>query len=172
MSILRRIKAIPLELSEAQKFIDELHRHHKSSHRDKFRIGAEIDGKLVAVIQVGRPVSRILDDGKTLEVLRLCSNGEKDVCSFLYSRAARVAKEMGYSKIITYILETENGTSLKASGWHKEADNVGGKHWDVPSRPRNISETQMMFDENMNIVCEKAKYPVGCKKQRWCKDLN
>lgn len=158
------LEAIPLELKEAQAFINENHRHHIASHRDKYRVGAENGGKLVGVVQVGRPVSRNLDDGKTLEVLRLCSNGDKDVCSFLYSRAARIAKELGYKKIITYILETESGTSLKASGWKLEAENVGGCSWDRPSRPRTIKEEQTGMFEN------KQKYPT-CKKQRWCKNL-
>ncbi len=159
------MKAVPLELKQAQAYIDQFHRHHKSAHRDKFRIGAEKDGKLVGVIQVGRPVNRNLDNGKILEVLRLCTCGEKDVCSFLYSRAARIAKEMGYEKIITYILETENGTSLKASGWHCEAVDVGGANWNVPSRPREVIPQQMsLFDE-------KPKYPVNVKKQRWAKEL-
>lgn len=161
----RVMKAIPLELKEAQEYIDNFHRHHQASHRDKFRIGAEVDGKLVGVIQVGRPVARRLDDGKTLEVLRLCTQGEKDVCSFLYSRAARIAKEMGYTKIITYILESETGTSLKASGWHLEADHVGGSDWNVPSRPREVENLQLSLFE------QKPKYPVGVAKQRWAKDL-
>lgn len=161
------IKAIPLELKDAQNYINAYHRHHQASHRDKFRIGAEINGQLVGVIQVGRPVSRVLDDGNTLEVLRLCTNGEKDVCSFLYSRSSRIAKEMGYKKIITYILENELGTSLKASGWHKEADGVGGKDWNVPNRPRTVVEQQLsLFDE------PKTKYPINVKKQRWAKELN
>ena len=117
-------------------------------------------------MQVGRPVSRVLDDGKTLEVLRLCTNGKKDVCSFLYSRAARIAKEMGYKKIITYILESEPGISLKASGWTCEADGVGGSDWDTPSRPREIVASQM------SLFQEKMKYPVNEKKQRWVKTLN
>ena len=157
--------AIPMELKDAQNYINTYHRHHQAAHRDKFRIGAMQDGKLVGVIQVGRPVSRVLDDGKTLEVLRLCSDGTKDVCSFLYSRAARIAKEMGYKKIITYILKSEVGTSLKASGWVLKADNVGGKDWNVPSRPREVVEAQM------SLFPEKPKYPVGEKKQRWEKDL-
>ena len=132
------IEAIPLELNEANNFVNSLHRHHKAVHRDKFRIGASVDGKLVGVVQVGRPVSRMLDDGKTLEVVRLCSDGTRDVCSFLYSRAARIAREMGYNKIITYILETEDGISLKASGWQFEAMTSGGS-WDRPSRPRNTT---------------------------------
>jgi hypothetical protein len=134
----KRIKAIPLELNQANDFVDSLHRHHQSVHRDKFRVGAEVDGKLVGVAQVGRPVSRMLDDGQTLEVVRLCTDGTKDVCSFLYSRCARVAKELGYKKIITYILETENGASLHATGW-KEVAVTGGGSWDRPSRKRNTS---------------------------------
>lgn len=133
-----KLKAVPLELREANEFVNHLHRHHKAVHRDKFRIGAMVDGKLVGVIQIGRPVSRMLDDGKTAEVVRLCTDGTKDVCSFLYSKAARVCKEMGYEKIITYILESENGASLKASGWKQEAVTSGGS-WDRPSRPRQTS---------------------------------
>lgn len=147
-----RIKAVPLELKDANKFVENLHRHHKPVHRDKFRIGAQVDGELVGVVQVGRPVSRCMDDGNTLEVVRLCTNGEKDVCSFLYSRAARVAREMGYEKIITYILEDEVGISLKASGWEFDGTTKGGS-WDTPARRRE------------------QKAPT-CKKNRWVKRLN
>ena len=91
---------------------------------------------------------------------------ERNVCSFLYSRAARIAKEMGYAKIITYILESEPGTSLKAAGWVLEADGVGGSDWNVPSRPREVIATQM------SLFPEKQKYPIGEKKQRWVKKLN
>lgn len=159
------ITAVPIELKQAQAYIDKYNRHHKAAHRDKFRIGASDGGELVGVIQVGRPVSRYLDDGLTLEVLRLCTNGKKNVCSFLYSRAARIAKELGYKKIITYILKSENGTSLKASGWHLEDDNVGGSDWNCPSRPREVITQQLSLFE------EKPKYPVGVSKQRWAKEL-
>lgn len=157
--------AVPMELKDAQNFINAHHRHHQASHRDKFRIAASDGKNIIGVIQVGRPISRALDDGHTLEVLRLCTTGEKDVCSFLYSRAARIAKEMGYTKIITYILESEPGTSLRASGWKLEADGVGGSDWNVPSRPREVVASQM------SLFPEKQKYPVGEKKQRWCKWL-
>ena len=159
------MRAVPMELKDAQNFINTHHRHHQASHRDKFRIAASDGKNIVGVIQVGRPISRALDDGHTLEVLRLCTTGEKDVCSFLYSRAARIAKEMGYTKIITYILESEPGTSLRASGWKLEADGVGGSDWNVPSRPREVVASQM------SLFPEKQKYPVGEKKQRWCKWL-
>lgn len=160
------MKAIPIELKEAQNYIDTHHRHHKAAHRDKFRVAAVDDeGNILGIIQVGRPVSRELDNKYTLEVLRLCTESkEKNICSFLYSRAARIAKEMGYKKIITYILESEIGTSLKASGWHLEKEGVGGGSWNTPSRPREIQPQQLSLFE------VKEKYPI-CKKQRWGKEL-
>lgn len=132
------IEAVPLELKVANEFVSILHRHHDPVYRDKFRVGALHNGRLVGVVQVGRPVSRMLDDGKTVEVVRLCTDGTKDVCSFLYSRAARIAKEMGYEKIITYILCTETGASLRACGWIEEATTSGG-HWSRPSRKRDTT---------------------------------
>lgn len=120
------IKAVPIGFKECCDFINALHRHHSASVGDKFRVGAEVDGVLHGVVSVGRPVARRLDDGKTLEVLRCCTDGTRNVCSFLYSRAARIARELGYKKIITYILESESGDSLIAAGWHLEAENVGG----------------------------------------------
>lgn len=142
-----------MELKEANAFVAELHRHHEPVHRDKFRVGiADDDGRLRGVVQVGRPVARALCDGKTLEVTRLCTDGYKNACSFLYSRAARIAKEMGYEKIITYTLDAEDGTSLKASGWIKEAD-IKGHPWGCPSRPRNTTAPT-------------------CNKQRWSKNLD
>mgnify|MGYP007001939651 FL=1 len=85
---------------------------------------------------MGRPVARRLDDGKTAEVTRLCTDGITNGCSFLYSRCARIAKLMGYQKIITYTLATENGASLRASGWQCAPGLRGGGNWNVPGRPR------------------------------------
>ena len=55
--------AVPMELKDAQDYINTYHRHHQAAHRDKFRIAAMEDGKIVGVVQVGRPVARVLDDG-------------------------------------------------------------------------------------------------------------
>lgn len=158
------IKAIPLSLKEVNAYIDQYHRHHSHAQGDKFRVGAEVNGELVGVAQCGRPVSRMLDDGRTLEVIRLCTNGAKNVCSFLYSRCARVAQELGYEKIITYILASEMGSSLKASGWYCDEKSAGGGSWDCESRPRELEPLQVsMFPTGQ-------KYPTE-KKQRWAKDL-
>lgn len=153
------MRAIPIELKDANTFVSQLHRHHDPVYRDKFRFACVDDqGIMHGVIQLARPVSRMLDDGLTIEVVRCCTDGTYNACSFLYSRAARIAKEMGYTKIITYILESESGTSLKASGWIIDANNVGGGSWNRPSRPRELCNDG------------KQKYSIE-KKQRWCKYL-
>ena len=156
------MKAVPIELKDANAYVDKYHRHHKPVARDKFRVACEEDGEIVGVIQVGRPVSRMMDDGMTLEVVRCCTNGRPNVASFLYSRAARIAREMGYKRIITYILDTEHGSSLKASGWELDNDACGGGSWSRPSRPRSVSQ--------ITIFGQEEKYPIGIK-QRWIKQL-
>lgn len=132
------LKAKPIELKDANEFVKTFHRHHPPVYRDKFRVSATDGKNVVGVVQIARPVSRVLDDGKTVEVVRLCTDGTKNVCSFLYSKAARIAKEMGYERIITYILESEVGCSLKASGWEFCYISKGHK-WSCPSRPRQTT---------------------------------
>ena len=57
--------------------------------------------KLIGVAICGRPVSRHLDDGFTLEINRLCVTENGNCASMLYGRCAAIAKNMGYKKIIT-----------------------------------------------------------------------
>jgi hypothetical protein len=70
-----------------------------------------------------------------MEVTRLATDGTRNACSLLYGAAWRVSKEMGYRRLITYILSDEPGTSLKASGW-KLLGLRGGNPWNHASRPR------------------------------------
>lgn len=118
----------PITFREASDFINENHRHHKATVGHKFSIGLYDGEKLVGVAVCGRPVSRYLDDGETCEINRLCTDGTKNACSMLYGASCRVAKEMGYVRVITYILSSENGSSLKASGFICEGE-AGGTHW-------------------------------------------
>lgn len=152
----------PISLKDANRFIVENHRHHDKVQGHKFSEAAYRDGELVGVAVVGRPVSRYLDDGLSLEVTRLCTDGTRNACSALYGRCARIAKEMGYRRIITYILESEGGASLRASGWRCDLETAGGGEWTCPSRPRETIET--------TLFGEVRKYPTE-KKQRWIKDL-
>ena len=108
-------------MAEANDFITKLHRHSKKVRGCKFCLGAMKDNKLVGILVLGRPVARKLDNRYTAEVLRTCSDGTKNVNSFLYAKAWNIWQQMGGNKILTYTLEKESGISLKACGFEKEA---------------------------------------------------
>ncbi|KVQ85550.1 hypothetical protein WK07_04470 [Burkholderia multivorans] len=141
------LRVIPVSLKDANAFVAALHRHHKPVQGHKFSIGAALDLLMVGVCIVGRPVSRHRDDGKTLEVTRMCTDGTKNACSILYAAAARAAFAMGYERIGTYTMAHESGASLRAAGWECTGE-TPGRSWSVPSRERE------------------DKHPIG-KKLRW-----
>jgi hypothetical protein len=133
---------ITISLAQANAFVADHHRHHKPVIGHKFSLGAVLQhaelkgaGSQVGVVIVGRPVSRMRDDGLTLEVTRLCTDGTRNACSFLYGAAARATFALGYKRIGTYILASENGASLNASGWRLIGQTKGGS-WHRDSRPR------------------------------------
>lgn len=130
-----RLCTVPVGLDEANAFVAEHHRHHRPVVGHKFSIGAALGNDIVGVVIVGRPVARRRDDGITLEVTRLCTDGTRNACSFLYGAAARAAFALGYKRIGTYILASEPGTSLAAAGWRLIGESPG-RSWSVPSRPR------------------------------------
>lgn len=136
----------PITLREARAFVDRHHRHHKAPQRGLFAIGLGAGDEVVGVAIVGRPVSRMLQNGFTAEVTRLCIAGEvKNGCSQLYSACWRAARALGYQRLITYILDSESGVSLKASNW-KLVGNAGGGSWSRESRPRvDLHPTQGKF---------------------------
>jgi len=125
----------PISLKDAQGFVKSLHRHHGVPVGHKFSIGARAHGILIGVVVVGRPVARGADDGLTAEVTRLCTDGTPNACSMLYGAAIRACKAMGYHRVITYTLATENGASLRASGF-RQTGKVRGRSWSCQSRPR------------------------------------
>lgn len=133
----------PVTYREACEFVKKHHRHHKPPQGHKFSLGLAVDDQLVGVAICGRPVARKLDNGYTMEVTRLCTDGTPNACSKLYAAAWRVAKNMGYRELITYILETEAGTSLKAAGWIS-VGKAGGGNWNVKTRPRDDSDHQQL----------------------------
>lgn len=125
----------PIAFRDACAFIDKLHRHHRPPQGHKFSIAAVNGEAVVGVVCVGRPVSRHLDNGWTAEVTRLCTDGTHNACSKLYAAAWRAARAMGYTRLITYILASEPGVSLKASGW-RVVGQAGGGSWNRPNRER------------------------------------
>ena len=130
------LQLIPMHFDEDAAFVAQHHRHHQPPLSHKFSIGIAAAGEVVGVAIVGRPVARHCDDGWTLEVLRVAVlEGVKNGCSMLYGAAWRAARAMGYRRLITYVLSSEPGTSLRAAGW-REIGVAGGGSWSRPSRPR------------------------------------
>lgn len=132
----------PINLDEANAFVEKFHRHRDPVVGAKYCIAVAMyqhadpmQATIVGVVIVGRPVARHLDDGRTLEVTRLCTVGTPNACSMLYRAAYRAAKAMGYRRMVTYTLASEPGTSLRAAGW-KVVGEVKGRSWDTPTRPR------------------------------------
>lgn len=138
----------PITQREAFAFIAAHHRHHDEPEGWIFGVAVNDGERVVGVAVVGRPVARMLQNGFTAEVTRVCivedlakvadHTGDEHaapVASMLYSAAWRAARALGYRRLITYTLATESGASIKAAGW-KEIGKAGGGQWTRPSRPR------------------------------------
>lgn len=125
----------PIDFAEACQFVRRLHRHHKPAQGHKFSIAVNDGARVVGVLTAGRPVSRILDDGITVEVTRCCTDGTPNACSILYASAWRAARALGFCRMITHTLPDEGGASLRASGARRVAETRGGR-WSRATRTR------------------------------------
>lgn len=150
----QKLRIIPIDLRYANRLVSQWHRHHKPArgHRFSLAVVGE-DGIIHGAVIVGRPVARGFDYHTCAEVTRLVTDGTPNACSALYAAASRVAKEMGFVSIHTYILDSEPGTSLKASGWQLDAVTKGGQWIYTNGKPRRTDQ------------------PIS-PKQRWSKTLN
>lgn len=118
----------PCHIRDARDYVKEYHRHNIPPVGGKFAVSCYDGDRLCGVAIAGRPVSRFSDNGKTLEILRCCTDGTKNACSKLYGAVCRIGFDMGYERIITYTLESESGASLRASGFQFDGK-AGGAHW-------------------------------------------
>lgn len=143
-----RLTLVPISIAGACEYVSRWHRHLERPRGAKFAIAAQRVGDfdLCGVAIVGRPKARELQDGRTLEVVRVATptpepeprtpeEHAKSVCSFLYAKARRAAQALGYTSCKTYSLKSEGGASLRALGLTPEAT-VQGREWDTPSRRR------------------------------------
>lgn len=129
------IEVVPISQREAKAYIAENHRHHKAPAGSIINIAVSDGAEIRGVLMAGRPVSRMLDDGWTLEVNRCCTDGVNNGCSMLYRAAWRAAKAMGWRKLITYTLPEEGGASMRGAGMRLVGERGGGK-WSRNARPR------------------------------------
>lgn len=131
-----RLTVRSVSLSEAKSFVARHHAHAPAPVGWKFGCGIEDALGLVGVVMVGRPVARGLDDGQTLEIIRLCTlAGAGHAASILLGAACRAAKALGYQRIVTYTRRDEEGACCKAAGFQPAAS-VRGRRWSCKSRPR------------------------------------
>jgi len=130
-----RLAIVPCELDDANAFVRQHHRHHQPVIGHKFSLAC-VDGERVCgVAIVSRPTARMSDDGLTLEVTRVATDGTANACSALYGAARRAAFALGYKRLITYTLPSESGSSLRGAGW-REIGSAGGGTWNRRLRPR------------------------------------
>ncbi|WP_396654965.1 XF1762 family protein [Microbacterium foliorum] len=132
-----RLHIRTITLRDANTFIHQQHRHHKPVTGHKFSLSViDDEGRVRGVATIGRPVARHRDDGATVEVTRVATDGCPNACSALYGAAWRAAKALGYERLGTYTLVSEPGTSLRAAGW-RQVHVVRGRSWSAPSRRRH-----------------------------------
>jgi hypothetical protein len=132
------LRLVPVSLAQANEHVAHWHRHSNPVVGHLFSVGvSDNEGVLRAVGICGRPVARHYDDGDTVEVTRVASDGTANCTSMLYGALQRAAFALGYRRVITYTLATESGSSLRASGWRVIAQRPPRKGWSVPSRPRD-----------------------------------
>ena len=131
-----KLHLCPMTLREANAFVLEHHRHSVPARGCISVVGLSDGDRVVGVAIMGRPVARLLHDGWTAEVLRVCViDGQRNACSMLYGACWRAARALGYRRLITYIREDEDGASARAAGFHVVGE-VTARSWHTPSRPR------------------------------------
>jgi hypothetical protein len=152
-----KLKVKPVTLRVANNLVTNFHRHNKKVQGHRFSLAATYENEIVGVAIVGRPIARKLDDELTAEITRVCvlDTAPKNTCSFLYGRCWRVWQQMGGLRMITYTLQSESGSSLKAGDWKimgETQDWKAGKGWTT----RKNREWQQVHSE---------------KKYRWEKNV-
>lgn len=125
----------PIHLSPAREYVKQYHRHNIPPVGGKFAVAVQDDGRLCGVAICGRPVARHSDDGETLEIYRNCTGGTPNACTKLYGACQRIARDMGYTRVITYTLMSETGASLRAANF-VDCGEAGGEYW-TGSRKRD-----------------------------------
>lgn len=133
---------VPVSFADACAFVAAWHRHHAPPAGHKFSVGVAADEVLVGVAIVGRPLARHFDDGRTLEVTRVATDGTPHAASKLYAAAWRAASALGFRRLVTYTQHGESGSSLRAAGWRIVAERPPRPGWSMPSRPREPRGTE------------------------------
>lgn len=131
------LRLVPVNRDQAYAAITAWHRHHRPPQGYRYAVGVAQGDRLVGVATAGRPVARHLDDGRTIEVTRVATDGTPHACSMLYGACWRAARALGYSRAVTYTQDGESGASLHAAGWLHAGSRRARPGWDMPGRRRD-----------------------------------
>lgn len=118
----------------ANDYVEAVHRHHpRYPQFGMFAVAAvteegEIRG--VAIVAMPNAANRLTDGFRTAEVVRVATDGTPNACSILYAACARATKALGFSRIISYTLDSETGLSIAAAGWIKDEGVFGNQSWE------------------------------------------
>lgn len=120
---------------ESEAFMRRVrHRHHAAPQGAILHLGCWAGDELHGIAIIGRPVSRVLAARGVMEVTRCWTDGTPNACSALYGAARKVALALSAPKLITYILASETGVTLRAAGWRRDGETdeeseVSGRDW-------------------------------------------
>lgn len=131
------VNLVPVSRDQAYAAITAWHRHHTPPVGYRYAVGVADGDRLAGVATAGRPVARHYDDGVTIEVTRVATDGTPHACSMLYGACWRAARALGYTRAITYTHADESGASLRAAGWQHAATRSARHGWDMPGRRRS-----------------------------------
>jgi hypothetical protein len=110
---------VPIGLDNANAFVKQHHSYMANVHRCKFCLALTIAGDVAAVLIANVPSSTHYDDGRTLELLRVCIGAPwPHLASKLIGRACRAAKALGYNRVITWCDDAKEGTSYHAANFY------------------------------------------------------
>jgi hypothetical protein len=94
-------------------------------------------GRLCCLAVLERP-ARLLQDGTTACVSRVCSDRTPHAASMALAAVTRAALALGYRRLVSYMLAGQRGTSYRAAGWRITGVTLGGE-WSRPSRVRGAA---------------------------------
>lgn len=160
----RRLLCVPTTLPRANECVGRWHRHHAALPGGfAWFCVACVDesGAIHGVAIAGRPTNRNNDDGQTVEVLRVATDGEPNACSALLGACARAAQAIGAWRIITYTLESEGGTSLRGAGWALES--AGIRSWWTHTGTRTPAVNREHMSSAKTRWAKTFRSPVACE---------
>jgi hypothetical protein len=157
------VTTVPLTLPHANSLVEQLHRHHAPMPPGYhwFCVGAVSGGELVGCAIAGRPTNRNNDDGQTVEVLRVATDGTPNAPSSLLGACVRAARAIGAWRIITYTLDDESGVSLRGAGWRREADGITS--WWTHEGTRHKGRTPAVTRDHMTST--KVRWAVTLRSE-------